>query len=68
MAVAKVTINNNTILDLTDATAGASTILSPYTAYISDGSKAVGEASGGGGTPTLQTKTKSYTPTETAQS
>ena len=68
MAVAKVTINNNVILDLTDATAGASTIVSPYTAYISDGSKAVGQASGGGGTPTLQTKTKNYTPTETAQS
>ena len=58
MAVAKVTINGTTILDLTDATADASTIVSPKTAYIADGSKAVGQASGGGGSPTLETITK----------
>ncbi len=67
MAVAKVTINGTTILDLTDATADASTIVSPKTAYIADGSKAVGQASGGGGSPTLETITKSYTPTESQQ-
>ena len=38
MATAKVTINGNTILDLTDATASASEVLSTYTAYGSDGS------------------------------
>lgn len=65
MAVAKVTLNGTTLMDTTDATADASKILSTYTAYIGDGSKATGTASV---TPSLQSKTKSYTPTETAQS
>ena len=67
MAVAKVTINGTTILDLTDATAAADKVLSSYTAYIHDGSKVTGTASGGS-SPSLQSKTKTYTPTETAQS
>lgn len=65
MATAKVTINGNTILDLTDATASASEVLSTYTAYGSDGNKITGQAVV---SPVLQTKTKTYTPTETTQS
>lgn len=48
MAVAKVTLNGTTLMDNTDATASADKILSPYTAYIKDGTKAIGTASGGG--------------------
>ena len=47
MSVAKVTLNNTVILDLTDATATAPDIIAPKTAYIADGSKAVGTGSGG---------------------
>lgn len=64
MATAKVTINGNTILDLTDATASASEVLSTYTAYGSDGSKITGQAVV---SPTLQSKTKTYTPTTSQQ-
>lgn len=64
MAIAKVTINGSTILDLTDATASADKVLTNYTAYIHDGTKVTGTASGGG---TLQTKSKTYTPTESQQ-
>ena len=42
MAVAKVTLNNNVIVDMTDATAAANKILSTYTAYVADGTKATG--------------------------
>ena len=42
MATAKVTVNGNTILDLTDATASASNIVSPNTAYGSTGAKLSG--------------------------
>ena len=42
MAVAKVTLNNNVIVDMTDATAAANKILSTYTAYLADGTKATG--------------------------
>lgn len=42
MAVAKVTINGTTILDLTDATAAADKIMTPDTAYGHDGSKLTG--------------------------
>ncbi|MBO7449792.1 MAG: hypothetical protein J6U54_05425 [Clostridiales bacterium] len=48
MAVAKVTLNNTVIVDMTDATATAAEILQDETAYIADGSKAIGTASGGG--------------------
>lgn len=46
MAAAKVTINGTTILNLTDATAEASNIISPYSAYGADGSKLIGSVSG----------------------
>ncbi|MBP5475035.1 MAG: hypothetical protein J6X83_02085 [Methanomicrobium sp.] len=42
MAVAKVTVNSNVIVDMTDATADAAKILSAETAYIADGTKATG--------------------------
>lgn len=42
MAVAKVTLNGTTLMDTTDATASADKILSTYTAYIKDGTKATG--------------------------
>lgn len=44
MAVAKVTLNGTTLMDTTDATASADKILNTYTAYIKDGTKAVGTA------------------------
>ena len=61
MATAKVTVNGTTIVDLTDATRTADKILQGFTAYIADGSKAVGTASGGGSGLTYETGT--YTPT-----
>lgn len=67
MAIAKVTVNGSTILDLTDATAAADKVLTNYTAYIHDGTKVTGTASGGGGEPNLQTKSKTYTPTTSQQ-
>lgn len=52
MAVAKVTLNNNVIVDMTDATATAATIVSPETAYVADGSKKTGSVGAGTeGTP-----------------
>lgn len=65
MATAKVTLKGNVILDLTDATATADKILDGYTAYGADGTKLIGTATGGGSTPTLQSK--SATPTESTQ-
>jgi hypothetical protein len=52
MAVAKVTLNGSTLVDMTDATADESTIVSGSTAYVADGSKVLGTASGGGSTIT----------------
>lgn len=48
MAVAKVTLNGVTLMDVTDASASASEILNTYTAYIHDGTKATGTATSGG--------------------
>jgi len=42
MAVSKVRINGSTIVDMTDATAEAGHIISPYTAYGADGRKKIG--------------------------
>ena len=61
MATRKVTVNETTILDLTDATRTADKILQGFTAYIADGSKVTGTASGGGSGYTYETGT--YTPT-----
>lgn len=47
MAVAKVTLNGTTLMDVTDATASAGEILQTYTAYIATGSKATGTATSG---------------------
>lgn len=43
MAVAKVTLNGTTLIDVSDSTASASEIVNPYTAYIEDGTKATGD-------------------------
>lgn len=42
--VNKVILGNETLIDLTDATASADKILTGYTAYGSDGNKLVGTA------------------------
>lgn len=44
MANNKVVLGNETLVDLTDATATADKILNGYTAYGSDGNKLVGTA------------------------
>ena len=46
--VNKVVYGNDTLIDLTDATATADKILQGYTAYGADGSKLTGTATGGG--------------------
>ena len=61
MATAKVTINNRTIMDITDTTATAETIRQGYTAYRADGVKVTGTYTGGGGGIDLPT----FTVTET---
>jgi hypothetical protein len=40
--VNKVVFGNDTLVDMTDATADASKIILGYTAYVADGSKATG--------------------------
>lgn len=65
MAVAKVTLNGVTLMDVTDATASGSEILTNYNAYVHDGTKVSGSYVPP--TPTLQTKTATYTPTESQQ-
>lgn len=49
MAVAKVILNNNTLMDATVATATASDIISSKTAMLADGVMTTGTGSGGGG-------------------
>ena len=62
----KIELDGTTLLDLSQDTASsASHIRSGYTAHLNDGTQVTGTYSGG--TPTLQAKTKTYTPTETAQ-
>ena len=64
MATAKVTINNRTIMDITDTTATAETIRQGYTAYGADGEKITGTyVPSGGGTY----QSKSVNPTESQQ-
>ena len=62
----KVTLDGTTLLDLSQDTASsASHIRQGYTAHLNDGTQVTGSYSGSA--PTLQTKTRSYTPSETAQ-
>lgn len=65
MAVAKVTLNGVTLMDVTDATASGSEILTNYNAYVHDGTKVSGSYVPP--TPQMQTKTATYTPTESQQ-
>jgi len=66
MAISKVTLNGVTIMDTTDATAVAGDILLDETAYIATGVKATGTYTPP--SPSTQTKSVSYTPSESAQS
>ena len=45
MAVSKVTLNNQTLMDVTDATATFDKILDGYTSYVASGEKVTGTAS-----------------------
>ena len=65
MATAKVTINNRVIMDITDTTATASTIVQGYTAYGADGVKVTGTHTDGG--TTINNQDKSVTPSESQQ-
>ena len=52
-AVNKVTLNGETLIDATTATASANEIILPYTAMTADGVMTTGTASGGGGNKLL---------------
>lgn len=67
MAFSKIILNGVTQIDLTQDTVAAENLISPNTAHDAAGRPVTGTASGGSA-PTLQSKTKSYTPSETAQS
>lgn len=69
MAVAKVTLNSDVIVDMTDATATESEILDSETAYIADGSKAIGTArSGGSGASEWKSLVSPTTPSTSVKS
>lgn len=68
MGIAKVVVNGVTTMDVTQTTATADKILQGYGCIGADGEWIDGTATGGGSTPTLQSKSVSYTPSETAQS
>lgn len=69
MAISKLILNGVTQMDITDTTATADKILSPYGAYGADGLWMVGAASAGGGleyeSGTLEPEEDVYTPTIT---
>lgn len=67
MSTAKVTVNGNTILDLTDATATADKILAPYTAYGADGSKLVGTATSASGVGYVYSDLNGEAPVDVSQ-
>ena len=67
MATAKVTVNGNTILDLTDATATADKIIAPYTAYGADGSKLVGTATSASGVGYVYSDLNGEAPVDVSQ-
>ena len=66
MAFSKVVLNDVTLMDVTSDTVESSNLLTGYTATSANGEKIVGTATGGS-TPSLQTKSKTYTPTESQQ-
>lgn len=67
MGIAKVIVNGVTTMDVTQTTATADKILQGYGCIGADGEWIDGTATAGG-SPTLQSKSVSYTPSETAQS
>ena len=64
MGVAKVSINNRTIIDITDTTATADRIVQGYTAYGADGEKVTGTYTGSA----VNNQNKTVTPTKSKQS
>lgn len=63
MAISKVILNGNTLMDVTQDTVQANNLLSGNTATKNDGTKVNGSYT----PPTFSTQTKSVTPTESAQ-
>lgn len=66
MAISKIILNGVTQIDLTQDTVAAANLIAPNTAHGADGEPIVGEATQGS-TPSLQSKSVNYTPSETAQ-
>lgn len=64
MGVNKVKYGNNTLIDISNDTVTAATLLSGYTAHDRSGTAITGTASAA---PTLQTIAKTYTPTTSQQ-
>lgn len=65
MAISKIILNGVTQMDVTQDTVAANNLLNGYTATGADGAPVVGAYVPA--SPTLQTVTKSYTPTESQQ-
>ena len=64
MAFSKIILNGTTLIDVTNDTVATDNLFTGYTATGADGLPVIGSATGGG---TLQTKTKTYTPTTSQQ-
>lgn len=64
MAFSKIILNGTTLMDVTNDTVATDNLFTGYTATGADGLPVIGSATGGG---TLQTKTKTYTPTTSQQ-
>ena len=67
MAFSKVIFNGTTLIDLTQDTAEQPDVLSPKTFHLANGEQKTGSGSGGGSV-TLQTKSKTYVLSESSQS